>query len=134
MTRAFSGICSFQRPVGHAIVVADLPLLLNAQDLVEIDARNGREGRAFAGRIDGEAGVVGGQIDLADEGVGRLDGGDSGELQFLRQSVLKRLIHPIHEVAAPQRTRERIRFRLWQAKESGEGILCRFGREPQEHA
>jgi len=52
------------------------PLLLHAQDLVEIDARNGREGRAFAGRIDGEAGVVGGQIDLADEGVGRLGRGD----------------------------------------------------------
>ena len=33
-------ICSrVQRPVGDAIVVADLALLLNAQDLVEIDAR-----------------------------------------------------------------------------------------------
>ncbi len=29
---------------------------------------------------------------------------------------------------------ELIRFRLWQAKESSDGILCRFGREPQEHA
>ena len=92
MTRAFSGICSFQRPVGHAIVVADLPLLLNAQDLVEIDAGNGRESRAVAGRLDRKARVVGWQVNLADEGVGRLDGGDSGELQFLRQSVLKRLI------------------------------------------
>src|SRR5271170_7916772 len=44
------------------------------------------------------------------------------------------LIHPIHEVAAPQRMSELIRFRLWQAKESSDGILCRFGREPQEHA
>ena len=70
--RAF-GDLQFQRPVGDAIVVSDLPLLLDAQDLVEIDARNGREGRALAGRIDGEAGVMGGQIDLADEGVGRLD-------------------------------------------------------------
>src|ERR1700677_482145 len=41
--------------------------------------------------MDGKAGVVGWQVNLADEGVGRLDGGDSGELQFLRQSVLKRL-------------------------------------------
>jgi hypothetical protein len=73
--RAF-GDLQFQRPVGHAIVVHDLPLLLHAQDLVEIDARNGRESRAFAGRIDGEAGVVGGQIDPADEGVGRLGRGD----------------------------------------------------------
>ena len=70
--RAF-GDLQFQRPVGHAIVMSDLTLLLDAQDLVEIDARNGREGRAFAGRIDGEAGVVGWQIDLADEDVGRLD-------------------------------------------------------------
>jgi hypothetical protein len=67
-----------ERAVGDAIVMADLPLLLDAQDLVEIDARNGREGRALAGRIDGEAGVVGGQ-DVADESVGRLDVGDAGE-------------------------------------------------------
>jgi TfoX/Sxy family transcriptional regulator of competence genes len=37
-----------QRSVGRAIVVADLPLLLHAQDLVEIDARDRREGRALA--------------------------------------------------------------------------------------
>src|SRR5690242_1949426 len=41
--RAF-GDLQFQRPVGHAIVMSDLSLLLNAQDLVEIDAWNGREG------------------------------------------------------------------------------------------
>ena len=35
--RAF-GDLQFQRPVGDAIVVSDLPPLLNAQDLVEIDA------------------------------------------------------------------------------------------------
>jgi hypothetical protein len=69
------GDLQFQRPVGHAIVVHDLTLLLHAQDLIEIDARNGREGRAFAGRIDGEAGVVGGQKDLVDESVGRLGRG-----------------------------------------------------------
>src|ERR1700676_1566427 len=45
---------------GDAIVMAALPLLLDAQDLVEVDARNGGEGRAFAGRIDRETGVVGG--------------------------------------------------------------------------
>ena len=49
-----------QCAVGDAIVMADLPLLLDAQDLVEVDARNGGEGRAFAGRIDRETGVVGG--------------------------------------------------------------------------
>ena len=67
--------------------MADLPLLLDAQDLVEVDAWDGREGRAFAGRIDGEAGVVGRQIDLADEGVGRLGRRDSSELELLRQPV-----------------------------------------------
>jgi hypothetical protein len=46
-------------PVGDAIVVSDLPLLLNAQDLVKIDARDRREGRAFAGRLDRKARVVG---------------------------------------------------------------------------
>jgi hypothetical protein len=48
--RAFRNL-QFQRAVGHAIVVADLALLLHAQDLVEVDAGNGREGRAFAGRL-----------------------------------------------------------------------------------
>ncbi len=64
-----------QRAVGDAIVLADLPLLLDAQDLVESDARNGREGRALAGRLNPKAGVVGGQIAVADEGVGRLEKG-----------------------------------------------------------
>ena len=44
-----------------------------------------------AGRIDGETGVVGGQINLADEGVGRLGVGCAGEPQLLGQSVLQRL-------------------------------------------
>jgi len=48
----------FQRPVGHAIVVLDLALLLNAQDLVEVHARNGREGRAGLGGGNGEASGV----------------------------------------------------------------------------
>ncbi len=34
----------FQRSKRHAVVVADLPLFLNAKDFVEIDARNGGEG------------------------------------------------------------------------------------------
>ena len=31
--------------------MSDLPLLLDAQDLVEVDAWDGREGRTLAGRI-----------------------------------------------------------------------------------
>jgi hypothetical protein len=75
--------------------MSDLTLLLDAQDLVEIDARNGREGRAFAGRIDGEAGIVGWQIDLADEGVGRLDIGYAGKLELLGQAILQRPERPL---------------------------------------
>jgi hypothetical protein len=92
--RAF-GDLQLERPVGDAIVLADLPLLLDAQDLVEVDAGDRREGRALAGRIDGEAGVVSGQIDLADEGVGGLDRADPRKPQFLRQPVLKRLERPL---------------------------------------
>ena len=87
--RAF-GDLQFQRPVGDAIVLADLTLLLHAQDLVEIDAGNGREGRAFAGRIDSETSVVGGQVDLADEGVGGLDRRDPGKPELFDQAILKR--------------------------------------------
>ena len=77
--RAF-GDLELEGTVGDAIVGADLALLLDAQDLVEIDAWNGREGRALADRIDGEAGVVLRQIDVADESVGRLDVGDARRL------------------------------------------------------
>ena len=43
------GDLQFQGPVGDAIVVADLALLLDAQDLVEIDARDRREEPSPAG-------------------------------------------------------------------------------------
>ena len=83
--------------------MADLPLLLDAQDLVEVDARNGGEGRAFAGRIDGEPGVVGGPVDLANEGVGRLDIGYAGERQFVDETVLKRPERPLRSAARLRR-------------------------------
>ncbi len=75
--------------------MADLALLLDAQDLVEIDARDGCEGRALAGRLDRKARVVGRQIDVADESVGRLDVGDAGKLELLGQPVLQRLERPL---------------------------------------
>src|SRR6202034_2148808 len=92
-----------QRRVGDAIVVHDLTLLLHAQELVEVDSWNGREGRAFAGRIDGEAGVVGGQIALADEGVGRLDVGDAGEPELLAQAILQRPERPLRTASSEER-------------------------------
>ena len=88
--------------MGDAIVLADLPLLLDAQDLVEIDAQERGEGRALDRRLDSEAGVVGRQIAAADEGVGRLDRDDPGEPQLLGQSVLQRLKSPL---GAPARLR-----------------------------
>jgi hypothetical protein len=97
------GDLELERPVGDAIVLADLALLLDAQDLVEIDARNGREGRALAGRIDGEAGVVLRQVDVRDEGVGRLDVGDGGELEFLWQPVLQRPERPLRSASGKGR-------------------------------
>ena len=97
------GDLELERPVGDAIVLADLALLLDAQDLVQIDARNGREGRALAGRIDGEAGVVLRQVDVLDEGVGRLDVGDGGELEFLRQPVLQRPERPFRSASGKGR-------------------------------
>ena len=97
------GDLELERPVGDAIVLADLALLLDAQDLVQIDARNGREGRALAGRIDGEAGVVLRQVDVRDEGVGRLDVGDGGELEFLRQPVLQRPERPFRSASGKGR-------------------------------
>ena len=78
--------------------MADLPLLLDAQDLVETDAGNGGEGWP----IDGETGVVGGQIDLADEGVRRFDVGYAGERELVDQPILKR---PERALRSPPRLR-----------------------------
>jgi hypothetical protein len=74
-----------------------LPLLVHAQDLVEIDAGDRREGRAGLRRLDGETLVVGGQIDLADEGVGRFDRDDPGKLQLLDETILQRRERPCPE-------------------------------------
>jgi len=104
--RAF-GDLQFQRPVGDAIVVADLALLLNAQDLAEVDAGDGREGRAFAGRLNRETGVVGGQIDLAEEGVGRLDLGYAGEPELLDQTILERAERSLGAASRTGRSEER---------------------------
>src|SRR5271166_6433673 len=81
----------FQLPKRHAVVVADLTLLLHAQDLVDLDARDRGEGRARLSRRHGEALIVGGQIDFADEGVGRLDRRDPGKPELLHQPVLQGL-------------------------------------------
>ena len=83
--------------------MADLPLLLDAQDLAEVDARNGREGRALAGRLNRKARVMGGQVDFADEGVGRLDAGYAGEPELLDQTILERCEHPLRAASRLRR-------------------------------
>lgn len=50
------------------------------------------------GRL-GEVGIVCRQIDLPQEAVGSLDGGDPGESQFLRQPVLQRPERPLRAAA-----------------------------------
>jgi hypothetical protein len=111
--RAFRDL-QLERPVGDAIVIADLPLLLDAQDLVEVDAGNGREGQVLAGRLNGEAGVVGGQIDLADEGVGRLDIGYAGQREFLDETILQRPERALRTAPGLGRSEERPSFDgLW---------------------
>ena len=102
--RAFRDL-QLERPVGDAIVLSDLALLLNAQDLVEIDAKDRGEARARLSRRDREARVVGGQVDVAEEGVGRLDRGDPGEPELLRQPVLRRREGPLGAAARLRRER-----------------------------
>src|SRR5271165_3378618 len=54
-----------------------------------------RRGRAGLRRSDGEARVVGRQINVADEGVGLLDQRDPSELELLDQTILQRLERPL---------------------------------------
>ena len=58
-----------------------------------------------AGRIDGETGVVGGQIDLADEGVRRFDVGYAGERELVDQPILKRPERALRCAPAPAANR-----------------------------
>ena len=46
---------------------------------------------------------VGGQVDVADEGVGRRDGRDPGEAELLDQPVLKRAERPLRPAAGLRR-------------------------------
>ena len=74
----------------HAIVVADLAFVLRAQDLGQIDARDGDESASLLFGLNGEAGVVGGDVDVAQECVGGLGRRDPGQGQFLGQPILQR--------------------------------------------
>ena len=75
---------------GDAVVVADDALLLDREDVApeRLGDHHERRGRLL-GR-DREGPVVLGQVDLAQEPVGGLDGGDPGQRQLLGQAVLQR--------------------------------------------
>ena len=68
---------------------ADLALFLDAQNLAQIDAGDRHERRALLLGLDGETGVMDGNVDLADEGVGRFDRGDPGQRQLFGQAILQ---------------------------------------------
>ena len=85
----------FQPAIRNAIVVHHLAFLLHAKDLAEIDAGDRGEGRTGLSLRHGEARVVGGQIDLADEGVGWLDRRDLRQRKLLDQPVLQGQERPL---------------------------------------
>ena len=92
--RAFRDL-QFQPPERHAVVVADLALLLDAEDVVEIDPGDRGEGGARLSLRRSEARIVLRKIDLAEEGVGLFDRRDPGEPELVDQPVLQRPERPL---------------------------------------
>lgn len=78
----------------HAIVITGLTFFLNAKYLAKIDRGDGDEGRAFLFSVHGKTPIVGGDVDIPNEGVGRLERDDRGHRQLFRQTVLQRLEQP----------------------------------------
>jgi hypothetical protein len=66
---------------GDDVVAADDALSLEAEDLVEVDAAEGDEGRGGIGGRPGELGVEGGQEALAPITVGGAESRDAGRAQ-----------------------------------------------------
>jgi hypothetical protein len=79
--RAF-GDLEFEGVEGDAIVVSNLALFLQAENFGEINTGDGDEGCAFLFGLAGEAIVVIGDEDLAQEGIGGCDVGDARQRQF----------------------------------------------------
>ena len=74
---------------GDAVVVADPAVFLDREHVApeRLGDHDERRGRLLWG--DREGTVVLGQVDLAKEAVGGLDGGDSGQRQLFGQAVLE---------------------------------------------
>src|SRR3989449_5698984 len=85
---------------GDDIVPPDHAFFLDAEDLVEIGAAEGHEGRDGIGRRPGELGVEAGEEALAQIAIGHGDGGDAGESQLVHEAALQGAIGAL---AAPAR-------------------------------
>src|SRR6266536_2541780 len=84
---------------GDHVVATDDALVLDAEDLIEIDAAEGHEGRGGIGGGPGELGVEGGQEAVVQIAVGGGDGGDAGEAELVDQAPLQGAIGPLTAAA-----------------------------------
>src|SRR5262245_10072360 len=87
---------------GDDVVAADDALGLETEDLIEIDAPEGDEGRGGVSGRPAELGVEGGQDALAQVAVGRGDRGDAGQPQLVDETPLQGAIGAL---TAPARLR-----------------------------
>ena len=76
-----------QAAIAHGVVITHDTLLLDAQDVGDGARMVDDELRSRQLRLDGEAGVVARQVDLADEAVGGLLCVDPGQAELLGQAV-----------------------------------------------
>src|SRR6516162_5268810 len=85
--------------VGHAVVGADHPILLNAENVLDRTPDIGHEGRAWLGRGHRKARVVVGNETFFKVAIAPRNRPDFCEPQFLRQPLLQRAEHPLHSPA-----------------------------------
>lgn len=88
---------------GHGVVGGDGALHLDGEHIAPLGLLDRHEGGARLGRGDGETAVVARQIALLEEAVGRLGGGDAGQLELLGQAVLQGAEGPLAAPASLRR-------------------------------
>src|SRR5262249_49409123 len=88
---------------GDAIISADHPILLNAEDVLDGTPNIGHERRAWLGRRHCETRVVIRNETFFEVAIGRRDGPDFCEPQFLREALLQRAEHALHSSAPLRR-------------------------------
>ena len=80
--------------IPHGVIVGHHPLLLHTEDLGEVRATPGHEGRARLRRRHGKPLVVDRNEPVAEELIRRRHVRDAGQRQFFRQPVLQRAEGP----------------------------------------